>query len=161
MSTAPPLTADFLYALGAGSIEADDVLALTGSVQRRRVRVLEVIRREAAAAGSPASELIHATFQSIAAGRSTSTAINDPFLGIWAEAVLRGERSIDEPGAAGRLVDLGLDIDGAVHLDITTLDGHLHLARCGGHLDLEHAHTDLRLQPDHAPERQGAGPGAR
>lgn len=30
-----------------------------------------------------------------------------------------------------------------------------------GSTDLQHAHTDLRLQPDHAPERQGAGPGAR
>lgn len=30
-----------------------------------------------------------------------------------------------------------------------------------GSTDLEHAHTDLRLQPDHAPERPGAGPGAR
>jgi HEXXH motif-containing protein len=158
MSTAPPLTADFLYALGAGSIEADDVLALTGSVQRRRVRVLEVIRREAAAAGSPASELIHATFQSIAAGRSTSTAINDPFLGIWAEAVLRGERSIDEPGAAGRLVDLGLDIDGAVHLDITTLDGHLHLARCGGHLDLAgHRSASVAVSAGLVEVRSGAG----
>ncbi len=30
-----------------------------------------------------------------------------------------------------------------------------------GSTDLDHAHSDLRLQPDHAPERPGAGPGAR
>lgn len=41
------------------------------------------------------------------------------------------------------------------------LDGAPTPGLLPGSTDLEHAHTDLRLQPDHAPERQGAGPGAR
>lgn len=158
MSAAPTLTPEFMYALGAGSTDADDVRALTSAVQRRRVRVLEVIRREAAVAGNPVADLIHATFQSIASGRSTSTAIDDPFLGIWAEAVLRGERSIDEPGAAGRLIDLDLGLDGTVLVDVTTLDGHLHLPHCGGHLDLAgHGSASVSVSAGFAEVRSGAG----
>lgn len=136
MSTAPTLTPEFMYALGAGSTNADDLRALRSAVQRRRVRVLEAIRREALLVENSIADLIDATFQSVAAGRSGITGISDPFLGIWAEAVLRGERSIDEPGAAGRLVDFALDFDGEVHVDLTTLYGYVHLPRCGGHLEL-------------------------
>jgi HEXXH motif-containing protein len=158
MSTAPPLTADSIYALGAGSIDADDVRTLAGFVQRRRVRVLEVVRREAAVAGSPIAELIHATFQTIAAGLSATTAIDDPFLGIWAEAVLRGERSIDEPGASTRLVALALDIDGQVDVDVVAPEGFLHLPRCGGHLDLAgHRSASVSVSAGLVEVRSGAG----
>lgn len=136
MSAAPPLSPDLMYSLGAGCIDADDVRVLSSAVQRRRVRVLEVIRREAVAAGHPVAELIHSWFRSFGAGRATAAAIDDPFLGIWAEAVLRRERSLDEPGAASRFVDPSLDIEGRLNLEVSSADGVLHLPRCRGYLDL-------------------------
>lgn len=136
MTPAPTLSPDFMYGLGAGSIDADDVRALFGAVQRRRVRLLEVIRRQAVAAGSPVADLIQAWFRSIADGRSVAAAIDDPFVGIWAEAVLRGERSIDEEGAANRFVAPALYLDRAIDLDVSSADGALYLPRCGGFLDL-------------------------
>lgn len=136
MTAAPSLSPDFMYALGAGSVDADDIRALHAVVQRRRIRLLEAIRREAAAAGSPVADLIQVWFRSITGGRPNAAAIDDPFVGIWAEAVLRGERSVDEPGAANRFVSPALIVEGTINLDLTSADGCLYLPRCGGYLDL-------------------------
>ncbi|MGZ4679707.1 MAG: aKG-HExxH-type peptide beta-hydroxylase, partial [Ilumatobacteraceae bacterium] len=93
-------------------------------------------RREAAAAGDPVAMLIQGWFRSIAAHPANAAVIQDPFVGIWSEAVLRGERSVDESGAATRLLGPHLDVVGTINFGVSTADGILHLPRCGGSLDL-------------------------
>ncbi len=75
----------------------------------------------------------------------------------------------DEPAADPNVPGAGGDANGAAPADVAPSGlaperpappvDHLTPAEPPGAPDPDHAHTDLRLQPDHAPERPGAGPG--
>jgi len=75
----------------------------------------------------------------------------------------------DEPAADPNVPGAGDDANGAAPADVAPSGlaperpappvDHLTPAEPPGAPDPDHAHTDLRLQPDHAPERPGAGPG--
>jgi len=75
----------------------------------------------------------------------------------------------DEPAVSPTVPGAGDDADGAAPADVApsglpperlaAAESNLIPAEPTGAPDPDHAHTDLRLQPDHAPERPGAGPG--
>jgi HEXXH motif-containing protein len=126
---------DFLLRLGSGQIDGQDLRVVVDAVRRRRVRLLEAMRRQAVGVDSGIGKLIEAWFRALVDGTDDAV-VADPFVAMWAEATLRGEASFDDGRMAARLVSPVLDLPKVVQLEVEAEYGRLHLAGCGGTLHL-------------------------
>lgn len=140
---------DLLERLGAAETTGADLGELVGAVERRRVRVLEQLRRRHEGADGVegvVAELLARWLGALGRGAPAARAlVQDPFVGIWSESVLRGARSLTEPGAVARL--LGPDVADARRVEVTvaTVGRAVHLPRLGGRLMVDSAQVQVLL----------------
>lgn len=139
---------DILWLLGAGRLTSEAAEELLARDQRRRVQVLELLWREhqeAAGAVGIVANLLRWWLDHLGRGGHDSIAIlQDPFVGIWGESVLRGDRALDDVGAVARLLAPLCGVDKPVEVSVSLVNGRLHLPRWGGSLLVGGTEASLR-----------------
>lgn len=141
-----------LRSFGAGRTSPEMVGTFAAAGRRRRLQVLELLRREHEDDGGvdgAISALLGAWLGALAEGSHLATEVlDDPFVGIWSEGVVRGERELAELGAIERLLSPGLPGDEPfeVEVDLAERDGRLYLPRCGGTLTLTGGTATIRAR---------------
>lgn len=129
-----------LRTLGRGEYHREGCAALAAGQARRTVRLLELVRRRYEGAEAPQGDIAAAIGRWIELMRSGHPAAVelpiDPFVGIWAAGVLRGERTVDADGAIDRLLAPQLGLCGPWTATFTRAGRSLNLNRCGGSLVL-------------------------
>ena len=127
---------EHLRSLGAAELSPELIAAVQRTAFARRIMVLELLRREYRSVTDQTSatvvRLIEAWLTRSSKMPSSRSPLTDPFVGIWSEGVLRGDRSLSEAGAVGRLIGAHRWLDEPVELDVELSSGRLHLPAYSG-----------------------------
>ncbi|MBK6969378.1 MAG: hypothetical protein IPH29_09765 [Candidatus Microthrix sp.] len=139
---------EHLRSLGAAELSPELIAAVQRTAFARRIMVLELLRREYRSVTDQTSatvvRLIEAWLTRSSKMPSSRSPLTDPFVGIWSEGVLRGDRSLSEAGAVGRLIGAHRWLDEPVELDVELSSGRLHLPAYSGSARLDTEQAVLR-----------------
>lgn len=131
---------EVLRAIGRGEVN-DEILGALNTSSRRRILVLLELVRRAAAEGDPTDRAV-----SLVIGRWLARArvdqpgledlLADPLLGIWAASTVRDEVGAGADDALAHLAAPEVALGERIEVPLVAPGGLVHLARCGGTVDL-------------------------
>ena len=135
--------------IGRGETNISGLSVLQRHQARHRLVLLELVARRAESERGATSTIavLVRRWMSLVRSKSPQAAglLVDPFVGIWAEGVMRGDRTLDEPGAVDRFLSPAVATNTPLTTVLPCTEGRVRLARCGGTAILDTAEAEVTL----------------